>query len=1778
MHNCKCIHLVSTVAILLACFESNLSAAPLSFSPASATAGSSVTISGGNFSAAPASNLVYFGAVQAAVVAASATSLTVTVPACATYAPITVTVNGLTASSGQPFLPAFVGSGLGLSASSFGPLLTLSAGSQPVRVIIADLDGDGKPDLIVGNSVDHTIGLYRNISTNGTLTAASFALPVLLAAPSGTDTPRGLTVADVDGDGKLDIIVADSGNNTVSVYHNNCTPGSITSNAFATRVDFATGAQPMDVAVVDIDGDGKPDLVVANYTDGTVSILRNTGVMGSLTSNSFAPKVDFATGSGCWSVSAGDLDGDGKPDLAAANNGSSTVSVLRNLSTPGNIAFAPAANLAVLGGAVQVSIGDLDGDGKPDLAVACYLSSTLSVFRNLSTVGSLTTNSFAARIDFPLAGRGHATAIADFDGDGKPDIAVVTELNSMLSIFRNVSTPGSFTSSSLAARVDLATGNNAWGVSVGDLDGDGRPDVVFCNQYGNSISIYQNLTPFGITTGAPMVIQQPASQTAAPGTQVAFSASANGSPSTLQWYFGTNAVAGPSGTASPLAVTASDETAGNYTAVFSNSYGTATSAVAVLTVIDPPLITTPPASLTNLAGTTATFSVTASGTVPLQYQWRKNGLGLMDGGHVSGSATATLTLTNVSLADMGSYDVVVTNPAGSATSSAANLTVLARPYITLQPASVSDFAGTTATFTVAAAGTATLGYHWLKNNAGLTDGGNVSGSTTPTLTLTNLSQSDAGTYAVLVANSIGSILSSNAVLTVTAAPVVPVIFSFSPCIAAAGANVIISGTNFNPVPAENIVYFGAVEAMVASATETNLEVAVPVSATYAPITVTVNGLTASSGQPFLPAFAGNGLGLSASSFGPLLTLSAGNQPVRVIIADLDGDGKPDLIVGNSVDHTIGLYRNISTNGTLTAASFALPVLLAAPSGTDTPRGLTVADVDGDGKLDIIVADSGNNTVSVYHNNCTPGSITSNAFATRVDFATGAQPMDVAVVDIDGDGKPDLVVANYTDGTVSILRNTGVMGSLTSNSFAPKVDFATGSGCWSVSAGDLDGDGKPDLAAANNGSSTVSVLRNLSTPGNIAFAPAANLAVLGGAVQVSIGDLDGDGKPDLAVACYLSSTLSVFRNLSTVGSLTTNSFAARIDFPLAGRGHATAIADFDGDGKPDIAVVTELNSTLSIFRNASTPGSFTSNSLAARVDLATGNDAWGVSVGDLDGDGRPDVVFCNQYDNTISIYQNLVPFAAPPTIATQPANQTVGAGGSALFTVVAGGSPPFSYQWRFDGTNIPGASSNSLTVAAVQMANAGTYSVMVSNSVGWIASSNAVLALASTLQVASVSTAGAGFVTVPVILLATGNESALGFSLDFDSTVLTYTGVAIGSGASGAFMFVNTNQAAGGRIGLDVAFFGGAFSPGAQEIVDVTFQAALVTNTVATSVSFGDVPTPRQISDVLANTIPGTYLAGTVTVLPTSLEGDVWPRTNGDHMLTVNDWVQEGRFVAGLDMISNISEFQRADCAPRETLGDGYITVIDWIQVGRYVAGLDPLTPAGGPTGPPPAPTIAAFRAGGFSPLDSLSRTISITPLTPGATSGSAMVELAAQGDESAVQFSVDFDPTAISFVSASLGAGAAGAVLFANTTNLAAGQLGIALCLPSPNTFAAGTQPIVKLNFNSSSYSNTASLVFADSPLVRQVGDNTATAVSATYLNGSLVVGGAPWPPLAISQSSGNIILSWPASAGSFGAQKTTVLGGSWTGAGGTPVTNGATVFLALPAPTNTTFFRLSQP
>lgn len=262
----------------------------------------------------------------------------------------------------------------------------------------------------------------------------------------------------------------------------------------------------------------------------------------------------------------------------------------------------------------------------------------------------------------------------------------------------------------------------------------------------------------------PSITAQPQSSPNITGTTAVLSGSASGSaPLSYQWQL--NGLALSNGgritgaNLNALAISAVQlSDAGNYALVVSNPAGSVTSAVAVLSVLVPASITTPPAGSTVIQGSDATFNVIAAGTQPLSYQWRFNGADIV------GATASSYTRSAAQPGDAGSYFVIVTNVAGSVTSAVATLTVNVPPSIPGQPHDLAVNKGQDAAFSVAATGTLPLGYQWRFNFA------NISGATGSNYTRTNCQPGDAGGYAVVVTNVAGSVTSLTATLTVYVPP------------------------------------------------------------------------------------------------------------------------------------------------------------------------------------------------------------------------------------------------------------------------------------------------------------------------------------------------------------------------------------------------------------------------------------------------------------------------------------------------------------------------------------------------------------------------------------------------------------------------------------------------------------------------------------------------------------------------------------------------------------------------------------------------------------------------------------------------------------------------------------------------------------------------------------------------------------------------------------------------------------------------------------------------
>jgi hypothetical protein len=381
-----------------------------------------------------------------------------------------------------------------------------------------------------------------------------------------------------------------------------------------------------------------------------------------------------------------------------------------------------------------------------------------------------------------------------------------------------------------------------------------------------------------------------------------------------------------------------------------------------------------------------------------------------------------------------------------------------------------------------------------------------------------------------------------------------------------------------------------------------------------------------------------------------------------------------------------------------------------------------------------------------------------------------------------------------------------------------------------------------------------------------------------------------------------------------------------------------------------------------------------------------------------------------------------------------------------------------------------------------------------------------------LQVMTNSAAPASTVTVPISFYAEGGENSLNFSLKFDPTLLSSPQVTLGSDSAAGTVNVNTSQVAQGHVGVQLALQQGQqFGAGAREVAKVTFSIKANPGVGATVVEFGDDPVVRGMVDSGGNAVVGTYAPGNVIITP-GLEGDVSPRALGSGSLTIADWAQVGRFASGLDTPADGSEFQRADCAPKSTQGDGKLTIADWVMAGRYASGLEAPVAAGGPSAAIAAVAVekisAALKA---APPDEeqQTRTIRVVPTTFNrGQENSVPIELVSLGNENAIGFSVNFDPSQLTFVHATLGVDVQGAALNLNTVQLAQGRIGIGLALSSGQAIAAGTRQLVTLTFNvpATSSVNSTTISFGDQPITREVVDATANVLPTTYTPGVITL------------------------------------------------------------------------
>jgi elongation factor P hydroxylase len=453
------------------------------------------------------------------------------------------------------------------------------------------------------------------------------------------------------------------------------------------------------------------------------------------------------------------------------------------------------------------------------------------------------------------------------------------------------------------------------------------------------------------------------------------------------------------------------------------------------------------------------------------------------------------------------------------------------------------------------------------------------------------------------------------------------------------------------------------------------------------ILLTAVGAAAHAEAVTTPIGADSGATLAYASAGTSSTI--GWDPTQTVTADFNGDGKPDVAVVDfgfnagpgtptANSNSIAFFINGTPKGGTTMTSVSQVLLLEQQA----PFNVAVADINGDGKPDLVVSYSPDAESCLGHScaavisvllNDTPAGASTLSFV-ETDIApqpSGANSIvsgGVVVGDFNGDGIPDIAFINniltpddgdrtsrFLTNQVTILPNTTATGAMTATFDAPQqvkvspvansyqLDEKTGS-AYTVAAADINGDGKLDLVVGNIVSATVSVMLNTGTSGKISFAApvlfTAGNGSANGPRSITIGDFNGDGKPDIATANDglgdVGNTVTVFLNTTTKGARKPT-LAAPLTLT---DGFPTSIlaADVNGDGVPDLIVSNDapgypsVNGSIDVYLDTTAKNAKTASFVKAVSEVVSVPE--GVAVADLNGDGVPDIVSMSMTEGTL----------------------------------------------------------------------------------------------------------------------------------------------------------------------------------------------------------------------------------------------------------------------------------------------------------------------------------------------------------------------------------------------------------------------------------------------------------------------------------------------------------------------------------------------------------------
>jgi hypothetical protein len=300
---------------------------------------------------------------------------------------------------------------------------------------------------------------------------------------------------------------------------------------------------------------------------------------------------------------------------------------------------------------------------------------------------------------------------------------------------------------------------------------------------------------------------------------------------------------------------------------------------------------------------------------------------------------------------------------------------------------------------------------------------------------------------------------------------------------------------------------------------------------------------------------------------------AGRHPTNVAVADMDADGNPDVLVTLRNQNGFAIMKNDGT-GALARKQFV-------STGRGWPHGLAVGDLDRDGDTDVVVTNSLPARGYYYGRVVMVENLGTGKFRVAARLEGGKEPLSVSTADLNGDGSLDLAIGIAYADYISVYLNRGA-GRLGPQTFPEEQEYTVGDNPYHLVAADLNGDSRLDLAVSNWSSETISVLYNL---GGGSFASAIHFPALQRPQGILAGDWDGDGLLDLAVTNSLPDVPATVAVLANHGDGT---LGLPMTYPVGARPYAMGIGDLNGDSRIDLAVANLDSSTVSVLLNTPCP--------------------------------------------------------------------------------------------------------------------------------------------------------------------------------------------------------------------------------------------------------------------------------------------------------------------------------------------------------------------------------------------------------------------------------------------------------------------------------------------------------------------------------------------------------------------------------------------------------------